>query len=170
MEIANQHYTGIGSRETPGHILIKMKGIARELRAMKFTLRSGGAPGADTAFEEGAGDSIDLFIPWPGFNGHKEGFVLRGLEYRKVARFASQYHPAWHHCTPRIRELHARNTLQVLGRDLASPSKFVVCWTKDGKFSGGTGQALRIAHDYHIPIFNLHNRHAEANLWAFLGE
>lgn len=46
-------YTGIGSRETPPEILAEMIKIGDALRAKGFILRSGGAPGADTAFETG---------------------------------------------------------------------------------------------------------------------
>lgn len=52
------------------------------------------------------------------------------------------------------RKLQARNSHQVLGLDLETPSEFIVCWTKNGKSSGGTGQAIRIALDYGIPIFD----------------
>lgn len=49
----------------------------------------------------------------------------------------------------------SRNSYQVLEKDLNTPVEFVLCWTKDGKASGGTGQAMRIAKDKNIPIFNL---------------
>jgi hypothetical protein len=50
-----------------------------------------------------------------------------------------------------------------LGKDLNTPSVFVVCWTEDGCFhdnertkeTGGTGQAISVASDNDIPIFNL---------------
>lgn len=29
-----------------------------------------------------------------------------------------------------------------------------MCWTPEGKITGGTGQALRIAKHYEIPILN----------------
>jgi hypothetical protein len=51
-----------------------------------------------------------------------------------------------------------RNTYQVLGADLNMPADVVVCWTVDGKASGGTGQAMRIAKDYAIPIVNLYHQ------------
>ena len=38
-----------------------------------------------------------------------------------------------------------------------TPSDFVICWTKGGKGQGGTGQALRLARDYNIPIFDCGN-------------
>ena len=56
----------------------------------------------------------------------------------------------------------ARNAMQVLGPNLDDPSAFIVCWTPDASDgsktspkTGGTGQALRIAHEYKIPVYNL---------------
>jgi hypothetical protein len=63
------------------------------------------------------------------------------------------------------KKLMARNMYQVLGQDLETPTSFIVCWTKDGKASGGTGQALRVAKKYNIPIFNLYNENAAAELY-----
>ena len=54
---------------------------------------------------------------------------------------------------------------QVLGEDLQTPTSFIVCWTKDGKASGGTGQALRVAKKYDIPVFNLYNENAKIELY-----
>jgi hypothetical protein len=61
-----------------------------------------------------------------------------------------------------------RNAMQILGEDGNTPVEMVVCWTKDGKASGGTGQALRIAEYYSIPIFNLKNDGAIEQLKMFL--
>jgi hypothetical protein len=81
---------------------------------------------------------------------------------------AARFHPAWSRLTRGVRALHARNCHQVLGADLASPARFVLCWTPDGSLDGrgrnvgGTGQALRIAHHHGIAIFNLARpKHAE---------
>jgi hypothetical protein len=49
----------------------------------------------------------------------------------------------------------ARNCYQMLGLDLKTPVEFVICWTPQGKGAGGTGQALRIARDLKIPIYDL---------------
>ena len=49
-----------------------------------------------------------------------------------------------------------RNTFQVLGKNLVNPSKFILCWTPNGKITGGTGQALRIAEHFEIPIINMY--------------
>ncbi len=74
---------------------------------------------------------------------------------------AATFHPAWSRLPRAVRALHARNAHQVLGADLASPARFVLCWTPDGSLDGrgrrvgGTGQALRIARHHGIPVFNI---------------
>ncbi len=52
------HYTGIGSRSTPEAIQKIMTELAYELGKSGWTLRSGCAPGADSAFEFGAWQSV----------------------------------------------------------------------------------------------------------------
>jgi hypothetical protein len=60
--------------------------------------------------------------------------------------------------------------MQILGRWGDTPADFVVCWTKNGKASGGTGHALRIANYYNIPVFNLRNKDALHELKEFVNE
>ena len=66
-----------------------------------------------------------------------------------------KYHPNWYRLSVGARRLMARNCHQILGEDLKTPVNFVICWTKDGGKTGGTGQAMRIADDLNIPIYNL---------------
>jgi hypothetical protein len=136
-------YAGIGSRLTPTHICDNMTTIARELWSLGCTLRSGAAAGADSAFERGA-------------NTRKEIYRLHDVT-DEALELAARFHPKWDRCSEHARLLLARNGFQILGPDLQSPSKFVVCWTCDGKASGGTGQAMRIADAYGITIYNLHD-------------
>ena len=62
----------------------------------------------------------------------------------------------------------ARNSYQVLGRNLDDPVEFVICWTPGGSGSGGTGQAIRIAKDYQIPVFDLGSPETKLRLEEFL--
>lgn len=59
-------YVGIGSRTTPPEIMEKFKQVSAYLYKLGFTLRSGAAPGADTAFDEGyeGEDKKEIFLPW----------------------------------------------------------------------------------------------------------
>ena len=51
------YYAGVGSRETPQDVLKIMWKIGKHLADKGYTLRSGGARGADAAFENGC-DSV----------------------------------------------------------------------------------------------------------------
>jgi hypothetical protein len=151
-----KYYTGIGARETPPEILNIMTAVAQKLQSLGYILRSGGARGADTAFEEGAGDKVNIYLPFHGFRHKERPRKASDFTYTQEAMdLAKKYHPAWSRCSYEAQKYHARNSHQVLGRDLKTPSEFIICWTKDGDMVGGTSQALRIATDYHIPIYNL---------------
>lgn len=152
------HYAGIGSRQTPTPVMAKMTQWASTLDTCGYTLRSGGANGADTAFEAGVTSNHKLiFLPWRLFNGHPSHLHLGNpfLLSKRAEEIAEHFHPAWGRCSPQARLFHTRNSFQVLGARLDSPAAFVICWTPDGKDVGGTAQALRIARAYNIPILNL---------------
>ena len=68
---------------------------------------------------------------------------------------AKEYHPNWEMLGDVGRHFMGRNMYQVLGADLKTPTGFIICWTPGGKTVGGTGQAIRVAKDHNIPIFNL---------------
>lgn len=148
-----KYYAGIGSRETPASVCETMTAIARKLSSLNYVCRSGGAPGADDAFEAGS-EYKQIFLPWDGFNGRKVDNVSY-IVPPPVEEYVYKYHPAPDRLSDAAKKLMSRNTYQVLGPDLNDPVEFVLCWTKDGKASGGTGQALRIAKDKNILIFNL---------------
>jgi hypothetical protein len=164
-------YAGIGSRETPGNILGLMRGIARMLADRGYTLRSGGAKGADQAFEYGTPVLVqmEIFVPWHGFERRPQTIPDSKLALGEARSIAEKFHPNWEACSEGARKMHTRNTFQVLGADCHTPSKFVVCWTKDGKASGGTGQTLRIAEAHKIPIYNLHDPNVRAMFYGELG-
>lgn len=146
-------YAGIGSRETPPDVLRAMTNWAYRLDSEGWILRSGGAPGADSAFEAGAGPDSRIYLPWAGFEG-RDGIVCG--DDPSLAAVAETYHPAWGELRQGAKRLMTRNVAQILGYGAErAPSMFVLCWTPGGKAGGGTGQAIRIANDYKIPVFDL---------------
>ncbi|TCJ00449.1 hypothetical protein [Cytobacillus praedii] len=150
----NTYYAGIGSRETPNDVLVYFTKLAAYLSTKGFTLRSGGAEGADKAFEIGC-DKVngkkEIYLPWKGFEKSSSKLIVSNT---KAFEIAQNFHPNWSRLSEGAKKLQARNSHQVLGDDLETPSSFIVCWTKNGKGQGGTGQALRIAKHYKIPIFD----------------
>lgn len=161
-------YTGVGSRKTPSTVLNLMTSLAEMLGDSGFILRSGGADGADSAFEHGS-DKVDgskqIFIPWGPSkinNGiwsmdsyragkSKEAKRLYGVAYG----LAKSIHPAWSRCSDAAKLLHTRNIFQVLGPRLNNPSDFLICWTPNGEKKGGTRTAIVMAERTCVPIINL---------------
>lgn len=155
-------YAGIGARETPLDVQKDMTVIARLLEERGYTLRSGNAIGADQAFAKKVRNA-QIWLPWAGF---ESDFKLShpSHDYRIVdiatdveaVESVSKFHKAPNKLTSNGRFLMQRNYRQVVG--LNEPdSLFIVCWTSEGKDVGGTGQALKIAKNLHIPVFNLFN-------------
>lgn len=152
-------YAGIGSRETPMDVIALMRDIGAICAKLGHTLRSGAAPGADSAFEAGcdvSGGLKEIYIPWEGFQQRRstERGVHAGVS-DEAMKLASQHHPNWSACSRGARALHARNCYQVLGLDLATPVDRIFCWTPRGEGGGGTGQALRLAIFLGIEIVDL---------------
>ena len=164
------YYTGVGSRTTPPAMMKAISQLAWWLKMMDYTMRSGAAEGADSAFEEGAGPYSHVYTPWPGFGASAHIRLARPTV--DAIRMAAAVHPAWGKLSAGARALHARNCHQVLGDDLTTPSKFVVCWTPDGcdsertrtRGTGGTATAIVLADRHGIPVFNLRNDGAEDRL------
>lgn len=151
-----QIYAGVGSRETPDDVGQVMTNVARRLEWEGYILRSGGATGADTFFEQGVSrpENKEIFIPNKGFNGSDS--ELFGVS-PEALELAASIHPAWERCKPFARQLHARNCYQILGKDLRTPADFVLCWTQYGKVVGGTATAIRLAQRHGVPVFNFGN-------------
>lgn len=147
-------YTGIGARSTPKEVLNAFEYLGEELAKRNIILRSGGAEGADSAFEKGC-DKIngpkEIYLPWKNFNEKKDG-IYQYEFCEKAFSLAKQYHPNFDLLSKGGKALMARNSYQVLGLDLETPTNFIICYTENGKGQGGTGQALRIAKEYGIKI------------------
>jgi hypothetical protein len=157
-------YAGIGSRKTPEDILLDMEQFAF-LASPHLILRSGGAGGADYAFELGCLNQkgpMEIFLPWKGFSQNPSPLFPPS---EKALEMANEIVPHFKYVKYPVKLLFARNMHQVLGADLISPVDFVVCWTDDGAESeeqcsaktGGTGVAIRLASRLNIPIYNLSN-------------
>ena len=148
-------YTGIGSRQTPEPVLRLMVLLSCELARRGWVLRSGGSPGADTAFEKGCdlGDGAkEIYLPWRGFNGSASPLYKTPPEAVELAR---KIHPGLNRRSGSVQKLRARNVCQILGAMLSEPSYLVIAWTKNAVPSGGSATVLRIAEERGIPMVNL---------------
>ena len=174
-----KYYTGVGSRETPEHILKFIEQVAYWLAGRGYTGRSGSAAGADSAFEQGfnlhesvngVSDyvSFEAYLPWKGFSDiHEDTVHIVTPElpnYNEAVEIASTIHPAWNHLGRGAKTLHTRNVYQVLGLDLKTPSNVLFCYAQPTKnkqgivtgVKGGTNTAVQLAMKHNIPIYNFY--------------
>lgn len=171
----NKFYTGVGSRETPEHITDLMSNIAVVLYNADFILRSGRADGADFAFQRGAEFQHrqsfmcsstrlkqEIYVPNKRFNvqygrlGELDPSEWDNYDDAEDLMFS--IHPKGRFLRGFAREAHIRNMYQVLGRDLNTPSKFLICYANTERFGnalGGTASAWKLAARYNIPSYNL---------------
>ena len=154
-------YAGIGSRQTPPEMLGAMTELARELERTGWHLHSGGANGADTAFENGttrAGRTV--YLPWKGYNDRtgQDCMTLTNSEQTHSQGVVSKYHGAWQRCSRGARALHGRNHAIIHGLGHRAADRrvdAVICWTPGGAAQGGTATGMKMARTAGIPVLNL---------------
>ena len=161
-------YAGIGSRETPEEFKTLIRVLALNLASKGYALNTGLAIGADQSFIEGAvliDGFINLYLPWKSYerkwleallkkyNSEKINItVYDRIRHEDAYNSVEKYHPRGKWLKRPVVCLHARNYLII--KDV----EFVICYTRDGKDSGGTGQGIRIARDLNKPVYNLANK------------
>lgn len=174
----NNIYTGIGSRKTPKDVCDWMYNFAVKMRNAGIKLRSGGAIGADSAFERGSGRIKEVYIHKNGYKGKYHNRLnvaldmLTGDKREECYHKAASVHQGWRNCDDWARAMHARNILQIEGVD-GPLSDFVVYWTEyDKSFNpkGGTATAVNYGKSLGIPTFNLNVPTQKDELLAFVKE
>jgi hypothetical protein len=164
----NKIYAGIGSRACPPEKLHECMLYAMKLAILGYTLRSGGAEGCDQGFEVGCTLNYgqkEIYLPWKDFNKNKSPLYDVCDDALKMAE---RFHPNWKRLTEPVRKLMARNCYQVMGKDLKTPVDFIVCWTENAEVKGGTAQALRIAQEYNIRVYNIADPRQQNGLDSFI--
>lgn len=129
----------------------------------------------------GYADVMKIFLPWNGFSGRfiepKNGYIGDNPANEQfAAQIAQNHYVPWPHSPDPVKKLMTRNVYQVLDNDLTSHVKFVIAYTSDGVTdglktttkTGGTGQAIRVATTYGVPVFNLGNEKDEKRLLSWV--
>ena len=175
-------YTGIGSRDTPKDIQWIMSRIGYGMAKRGHTLRSGRADGADQAFENGLFSYIEaitekvdtlshttpipelaeLYKPWRTFGSPTTTWDILPTDdpklWSRALQIVRDIHPNPDALSDAAKLLHGRNVFQVLGKDLNTPSNFIIYWAKTDKNGipvGGIRTAVRLAQLKNIPTINM---------------
>lgn len=157
-------YAGIGSRRITEKETSLIKKIAKKLSDLGFVVYSGNAEGADISFQLGSEKNCVLMLPWEKFNT-KEYDISNCIESLVVGKSkealdtVKNYHPAPENLSYGGKLMMARNWHQIVGYEKYPQVSFVICCSDEnnGEVIGGTGQAVRIAKEKNIPVFNIRN-------------
>ena len=161
-----KYYTGIGSRDVTEEEFNTMSHLARTFANCDWTLRSGGAQGADSAFELGCAEEnghAEIYIPWKGFGKKFENNnckrYIPSYEKFNVAKdylIEEGIIPWFERMKQGAQKLHGRNYYQCKGLCVDS-SIMVYCADdeKNGVPKGGTRTAILLAISLDIPTYNI---------------
>lgn len=173
----NNFFTGIGSTEPDQKTFDTGVAIGTLISyVFGIGLRSGRAPGMDQAFQRGveAGNAqremrgiplaeLEIYLPWKTFeignqNTSQDNAIWKYENNDLAKEICSTIHPIYDKLTDAQRMFHHRNIYQALGKDLKSPSLFLLYAAEDDKHGlpkGGTRTATKCIKDRGIPVLNI---------------
>ena len=170
-------YAGIGSRtisKDEHEVILKISSFLNK----EYVVYSGNADGSDISFQDGSCNNCVLFLPWNNFNNDKyninnslDSFVVG--DTKEAIESLEKYHPNHLYLKRGAKLLLARNYHQIFGYENYKKVSFVICCAdedKKGNVKGGTGQAVRVAKDNDIRVFNIRNANWEKELNHFLNK
>lgn len=174
-------YTGIGSRDITDEEHNIITQIAWHFAKAGWTLRSGGAGGADTAFEKGcAGNQgkAEIFIPWKGFGTKIENVnSKRYIPNEDKFQAAKEYLlvdiiPWFEKMSQGAQKLHGRNFYQLYGVDNTASDLMVYCADddKNGTPKGGSRTAVLLARKAGVPTYNIRDEAQKKDMLGLIYE
>lgn len=167
----------IGSRDLTPEQTDICERLGQWLVSHGHIISTGNAEGADQAFARG-GNSVDptkvhLWLPW--YRYERQAIVpgnqvvlftaLSDQLQTLLLTLAEKFHPAWGKLTQGGQKLQGRNGLIILDR-IPEPTELlfpkielmtdrVLALPSSRPGGGGTGQGMRMAQNYGIPVTNL---------------
>ena len=163
----------ISGNDNPPEFVINIIGrLIPIVESLGYIVRSGGMKGIDN-FVETFTRKVELHLPWKGFDNKDSKSTFNSEEAKE---YAKRCHPTWDGIKPAAQAFFAKNVRMVYGKELKSPTQFVVIWSEDGAEqtidrtarTGMAGHILALARQLRIPVFNLQNQDAEQRILRYL--
>lgn len=169
-----RHVACVGSRGITAQDIQFLTKIGYQLVSAGWTVHSGGAQGADQAFAVGAAEALHheapgglvIHLPWTSYERAAADAAVRrsgGQALLDTVPFtdteralALQFHPAADRLSRGGVTLMTRNVRIICPQGPSQrPVDLVIALPGDKPGGGGTGQALRLAAHFHIPLHDL---------------
>lgn len=165
-------YAALSNKNAPEEVVETMRRLVHKLNDEGYTLRTAGNEGPEESLEAQT-EQKEVHIPWKGFNNRESRFNRND---NNAIEIVQAFHPTFASLKPAVQAIIARSAHVILGKDLRSPVRFLVCWSEDGLEnakdrsikSGYMGMPVAVANSLSIPVFNLKNADATTRLRNFL--
>lgn len=166
-------YTVTANREIPQEPMNIIIDLIKELEGRGYTMRTAGREGPEDTFDKTA-TKKEIHLPWRGFMDKESKFSFTS-ENAKV--LAGQLTPSFEGMKPGLQTILASDVKTILGKELRSPTLFLITWSEDGaetmqektSRTGNVGLAIALACKLKIPIFNLGKPNSLQRLRQYLG-
>ena len=152
-------YAAISNDNAPSHVVEQFKKIAMDMETRGYTMRTSGNKGVEEIIESLVSNK-EVHVAWKGFNQRETQFTRVD---KAAIELVGTLHPAFNDLKDSVKTIIARYAHVILGKDLKSPVRCVVCWTEDGAESakevtsrtGVVGHVIILCQSLSIPIHNL---------------
>lgn len=164
----------IGSRRITEKQFDYLVKVGEAFARRGWVVRTGCADGADHAGMTGTRnvnpDLLHLFLPWSTYNkGYQEETdtvtIYDEKQHQEWAKSVSIFHPAPDKLKQGAFKLMARNYGIIMH---GTPVDVVVAFPISDTDVGGTGQGMRLAKEYEIPLYTVCNRADRLALKQFI--
>lgn len=160
--------------EPPLDVKEKFKALSEKLASLKFTIRvAGGNSEADDAARDAAGEKLEEYLPWKGFENRESQYSFAD---ESSIEQACKFHPAADKMKEGAKKFLSRNLRLLQGKGNKSPVKFMIVWSEDGAQrlseknfkTGAIGHILSIAAGTKTRVFNIGKPGVYDDLMKFL--
>lgn len=167
--------TFTGNDNAPDNIIGQALKTAQFLIAKGFTIRVSVQSNFDKALAERLPqDSIELILPWKGFDDKESKFAYNDDTSKYVA---SMYAKNYENLPLAVQSFLAKNVRMVMGPNAKSYTLATVIWSADGaetigqlsRDTGNMEHLVNVSLGVSIPVFNVQNDDYELRLREQLG-
>ena len=158
-------YVGIGQLTVTDEVREWLADFASRVAHCGWHLRSGANNGVDTVFEQNSGGKFNVYLPWNKFGRRPSGRRFTVCEELPAYDLAKEQlfneHPKPDALDAKMVKLLVRARFEILGDDLNTPCKFVACYSEAGLDAAAVREAVRLARERGIPVFDLASMKAQ---------
>lgn len=162
----------ISNKDAPPQVIDQLIDAVKLAESKACTVRVTGLDGPDDAMEKAA-SKPEVHLPWKDFNQKNSNFSFVTDQALEMTR---KFHSGFDGLSPAVQKIVSSSVRCILGKAIASPALFLVCYSEDGAESyrekttktGNLSLPLRVASELGIPVFNFGKRDGFDRFTAYM--